>query len=313
VKLIRKFVIVIVLAIVASVVGPPVSAQAAVQSCTSSTPIASRPTLRYADSGTCVVVAQKLLLAKNYSLGGYTASGNYLTFTRDAVLRFQKNNALTQNGTVDQPTWKKLAASPPVYNQMYGPNYTSRVVLTYDDCPRSLTEMKTMVRYAKSINVGLVLAPTGDCIRAGLFDAAYARAYGQYVINHSVSHPNFTTLTYSQLLTQLSAPGVVTNYGRPPGGALDAEARSAYATKKMNIWTWNVDTNDWRGKTMAQVVSYVIANAYARATVLMHMQHKAFNPTALNQMVTGMKARGKLTCRPYPGVTPQLLPSQIPC
>lgn len=308
-KLIRTSIVALVtaLGLVLSLVTAP-TANAAVRSCATSTPLISRPTLAYGDSGTCVTVAQKLLLNKGYSLGGYSATGYFGTYTRSAVIRFQANNNLSQTGKVDQPTWDKLA-----YYRTYGPNYTSRIILTYDDCPKSLTAMKTMVRYAKSINVGLVLAPTGDCIRAGRFDAAYARAYGQYVINHSVSHPNLTTLSYSQVLAQLSSPGVVTNFGRPPYGALNTTVLNAYAAKAMKPWTWNIDTNDWQGKTQSQVVSYVVANATARTTVLMHMQWNGFNTTALSQMKSGLSAKGRSLCRAYPGTTPTKLPTSLPC
>ena len=308
-KLIGKFTVII--AALLGLLAPVATAQsasAATRSCSTSTPLTSRPTLAYGDTGTCVTVAQKLLLDKGYSLGGYSATGNYGSYTRSAVLRFQYNNKLSQTGKVDQPTWDKLA-----YYRTYGPNYTSRIVLTYDDCPKSLAAMKTMVRYAKSINVGLVLAPTGNCIKSGLFDVAYARAYGQYVINHSVSHPDLTTLSYSQVLYQLGSPGVVTNFGRPPYGALNTTVLNAYAAKGMKPWTWNVDTNDWQSKTQSQVVSYVVTYAFARATVLMHMQWNGFNPTALSQMKSGLANKGKYLCRAYPGTTPAKLPTSLSC
>jgi peptidoglycan/xylan/chitin deacetylase (PgdA/CDA1 family) len=258
-----------------------------------------------------VVVAQKLLLSKGYTLGGYGATGNFYSYTLAAVKRYQTNNALTVNGIVDQPTWKKLAVV--TYSISYGPNYTSRIVLTYDDCPKSLDAMKAMVRHAKSIGVGMVLAPTGDCIRAGRFDAAYARSYGQYVINHSVSHPNLTKLSYSSMVYQLGAPGVVTNFGRPPYGAYNSIVQDAYAYKAMKIWTWNVDTRDWEGKTTNQVVSYVVANAFNRSTVLMHMQWNGFTPTGLSNLKSGLQATNKYVCRPYAGTTPVKLPAKLPC
>ena len=45
-----------------------------------------------------------------------------------------------------------------------GPNHTSRVVLSYDDCPKTLTSFKKVVHYAKKKNIGLVIAPTGGCL-----------------------------------------------------------------------------------------------------------------------------------------------------
>jgi peptidoglycan hydrolase-like protein with peptidoglycan-binding domain len=300
-------------------------AQAATRSCTNSTPVASRPTLAYGDTGSCVVVAQTLLLKKGYSLGGYSATGNYLTYTKAAVVRFQQNNKLTQTGTVNASTWSKLAAAssapkpptsgptPTTYSIYRGPNYTKRVVLTYDDCPKSLAAMKSMVLAAQRSNVGLVLAPTGNCITSGKFDAAYARSHGQYVINHSISHPNLTTLSYAGVQKQLGAPGVVTNYGRAPFGAYNTTVKNAYASKGMRLWLWNVDTNDWTGKSSSSVISYVKANSFAGSTVLMHMQWNGFTPSALASMKSGLAARGLSVCRAYPGTSPVKLPSSLPC
>jgi peptidoglycan/xylan/chitin deacetylase (PgdA/CDA1 family) len=175
-----------------------------------------------------------------------------------------------------------------------------------------------MLVTARRYNVGLVLAPTGNCItsfksRYGVNFAVLVRSYGQYVINHTISHPDLTTRTYAQIIAQLRAPGVVTNYGRPPWGATNATVNSAYAAVGMREWLWTVDTRDWTGKTQAQVVSYVLAYTRPGDTVLMHMGWRAFNPTALLQMRSGLAAKGRLLCRAHVGAAPVLLPSGLPC
>lgn len=191
------------------------------------------------------------------------------------------------------------AEAAPSYDINQGPNTSKRVVLTYDDCPKTLKSFKATVRAATRLGVALVFFPTGDCIKKGKFDAKYARKYGHYVFNHSVSHPELTKLSLANIKKQLGAPGVVTNYGRAPYGALNATVRKAYAQKHMRIWLWTMDTNDWRGKSRASVVKYVIKNAKAGDTVLMHMQHKAFNATAIRQIKAGLAKRGLKLCRPY--------------
>lgn len=190
------------------------------------------------------------------------------------------------------------------YNTRRGPNVTNRVVLTYDDCPTSLAAFKNTVLAAEAADVGLALFPTGDCIRSGRFDAAFARAHGMHVFNHSVSHPDLTTLSYAGVRTQLGAPGVVTTYGRPPYGAVNATVRSAYASVGMRIWLWDVDTNDWRGKSQSQVVGYVVANARGGNSVLMHMQWNGFNASAIRSMKSGLSAKGIGLCRNYVGTVP---------
>jgi peptidoglycan/xylan/chitin deacetylase (PgdA/CDA1 family) len=300
----------------------PATAQAATQTCSSSTPVANRPTLLYGDTGSCVTVAQSLLLKKGYSLGGYTANGIFGPNTLAAVKLFQSRNGLSSDGVVGPLTWKKLAGTttsapapaPTTYNIYKGPNYTSRVVLTFDDCPRSLSAFKATVQAAKKLGIGLVLAPTGDCIKSGRFSASYAQSYGHYVINHSVTHADLTRLSYSSVLTQLSSPGVVTNYGRPPYGAYNTTVKNAYAAKGMRMWLWNVDTRDWDGPaSQSTVIKRAVGGAYKGSTVLMHMQHNGFNATALSQIKSGLASRGLSVCRPASGATSVKLPGSLPC
>ena len=185
------------------------------------------------------------------------------------------------------------------YNTYKGPNASKRIVLTYDDCPKTLKAFKDTVKAASELDVLLVLFPTGDCMRSGKFDAKFARQHGHYVFNHSVSHPDLSKLSLSAVKKQLGKPGIVTNYGRPPYGAVNATVRKAYAQKGMRIWLWTVDTNDWRGKSRASIVKYVVKQAKAGDTVLAHMQHKAFNKTAIRQIKDGLAKRGLKLCRPY--------------
>lgn len=195
------------------------------------------------------------------------------------------------------------------YNLLRGPNTTNRVILSYDDCPTSLASFKATLIAAKSANIGLALLPTGDCLRSGRFDAAFARAHGHHVFNHSVNHPLLTNLSYSGVLAQLGAPGVVTTYGRPPYGGYNATVARAYAAKGMRIWIWNVDTNDWRGRSTSQLISYVSSTARAGDSVLMHLQWNGFNATAIRGMQAGLAARGIQLCRNFPGTAPVAPPS----
>ncbi len=192
----------------------------------------------------------------------------------------------------------------PSYSITRGPNTSSRVVLSFDDCPRSYSAFKTMVLAAERQDVALVLFPTGLCLNSGRFSPSYARAHGHYVFNHSVTHPHLTRLSYSRVLAELGRPGVVTNYGRPPYGEYNQTVRNAYAAKDMRMWLWTVDPEDWKGKSRSTVVNYVIRHAGRGGTVLMHMGWNAFNPTALSQIKDGLARRGISLCRNYPGTTP---------
>lgn len=186
----------------------------------------------------------------------------------------------------------------------YGPIRSSRVALTFDDCPRTLTDMKQVLVGAERMGLGLMLFPTGNCIRQGRFDARFARAHGHYVFNHSVSHPQLTKLSYAGMLRELGTPGVQSRYGRPPFGDWNALVARAYAARGMRIWLWNLDTNDWRGYSRDALVGMVVHSAAPGSTVLMHMQWHGFSIKALTQMQAGLAKRGLTACRNYPGTTP---------
>lgn len=289
----------LVVALTVTPLGNGPSAQATVVTCSSTTPTAYRPLLRLGDTGGCVRVLQQSLVVKGYSVGSAGADGIFGNATYLAVRRFQADYVdVTIDGIVGQQTWGTLVSGGTRYPRSTGPNRTSRVVLSFDDCPTSLAGFQSAVLGAQYLGIALVLFPTGQCIGTGRFSPSYARSHGDYVFNHSISHPDLTTLGYSGVLYQLGAPGVVTTFGRPPGGNYNTlTVLDAYAMKAMRVWTWSVDTRDWTGKSQSEVVSYVVTNARAGSTVLMHMGWHAFNTSALSQIKAGLAARGLGVCR----------------
>lgn len=313
VRILRLAVVALVLAALALVAQPPPQAVAAVRSCSSSTPVASRPTLRYGDTGSCVKVLQNILLSKGYSIGASYATGTFGSGTLGAVRRYQSSKLyLDIDGVVGPKTWNALVNGARSYDLRSGPNTSARVVLSYDDCPRSWSAFTAAVLGAERLGIALVLSPTGTCLATGRFSVSYARAHGHYVINHTVNHPDLTTLSRSGVIAQLGPPGVATSYGRPPYGAYDFTVRDAYAARSMRMWLWDVDSNDWRGKTQSQVVSYVIAYSHSGDTVLMHMNWNAFTTSAMSAMKSGLAHRGLGVCR-NPGATTPTYPHVIGC
>lgn len=206
-------------------------------------------------------------------------------------------------------TARPAAAAYDIYR---GPNNSQRVTLTFDDCPTSISAFRATVLAAERLDIGLVLFPTGNCVSGSTFDAAFARAHGHYVFNHSINHPDLTTLSKAGVQRELGAPGIVTSYGRPPYGAINSTVRAGYAAVGMTPWLWSVDTNDWRGKSRSEIVNYVVSTAQRRDSVLMHMQWNGFNETALSAIKAGLAGRGIGVCRNYPGTTP-VRPTALDC
>lgn len=235
---------------------------------------------------------------------------------------YAERTGWVSNAYVTTNTSTPAAPSAP---RTTGPNRTSRVVLTFDDCPRTLSAFTAATKYAAANNIGLVLAPTGDCLRSfraryGVDIAALARAKGQWVINHSISHPDLRPLSCVAVASQLGGSGVRTNYGRPPYGAVDGSVVCGYNRVGMAIWTWSRDTLDWSVKSKSITVARASA-ARPGDTVLMHMQWYGFAPDSLRQINANLAKRGVKLCRAYHGTdgvgavatTPIRLPSSLPC
>ena len=218
-------------------------------------------------------------------------------------------------------------ASAASYDEKRGPNYSTRVILTFDDCPLNLTDFWRVIEYAKNKNDGHVFAPTGACVDKfrrshGVDLAKLARAYGQYVINHSVTHPNdLRKLSCDAVARELGSPGVVTNFGRPPYGGIDSTVRCGYKKVGMKPWLWTGSTGDWMGKSKSEIVSAAARVAKPGATILMHMEYKGFNPETISKIKAKLGKRGLKLCRAYRGLdnkgaiitSPVKLPDRLPC
>lgn len=103
---------------------------------------------------------------------------------------------------------------------------------------------------------------------------------GDTVMNHSWDHPDFTTLTRDQRLSELqrtedivqSVAGVSTKpYFRPPYGAVNASVRADAAGAGYMTVLWNIDPQGWRGKPAEQIEGNVFTNARDGRIVLFHV------------------------------------------
>lgn len=124
--------------------------------------------------------------------------------------------------------------------------------------------------------------------------------------NHTYSHPYLTSLSASQVATDLlRAEAVIDRYAdqsprplfRPPYGAWDAEVLIGAGSVGYR-WTvmWDVDTIDWKpiaegGPTADQIVAKVLGRAQGGSIVLMHLGGYE-TLEALPRIVAGLEANG---------------------
>lgn len=299
-------------------VAPP--AGAADQFCADVSALSQRPTLHQGDTGWCVQELQSRLRQRGYTVG-VTSYFGPTTFT--LVRKFQGANKLPVTGVVDAPTWLKLVGAsqenPPYtatspYQINRGPNRTDKIVLLFDDCPKSLTSFKSAVDAAQALKITIGVAATGACQKGPTFDAAYARARGVFVIGHSMTHPDLRTLTPAQVSAQIDPISAASGFMRPPYGEYTAADVSVLAKRGVQFWSWTYDSADWTGESQAAAVARIVNGASAGDTVLDHMQWNVFNPSALAQVKAGLAKRGLGLCQAYVGKSaPVKLPSTLAC
>lgn len=143
------------------------------------------------------------------------------------------------------------------------------------------------------------------------YPAQARRIAGAYPIgNHSMTHPDFTTLTDAQARAQLddaraaimAATGQDPRpYVRFPSGAVNAHAIAVVNDRCYVPFRWTTDTLGWQGtsggRTAAFVTARVVQQARPGGIVLMHVGSNPDDGTtldaaALPQVIAGLRAKG---------------------
>lgn len=291
---------------------PP--AQAAVVSCSSTTPLAVRPLVRYGDRGSCVVDLQRRLISQGFGVGAAGADGIFGPATYGAVRRFQSARGLVVDGIVGPYTWAALLAAgwPPAgYSRYRCGNAGSRVLLVFDDRPVSPAAYYALINAARAAGIGIGVAPYGIDVASGLVNVSYARSKGMLVVDHTWDHRNLTTLSVGGIAWEITRPTIGSNYVRPPYGAENATVRNVLASYRKYDCLWNLDPRDWDGKTPRAAADYIIANARAGSTAVVHLSHLGTQPGLLAYIKAGLARRGLAMCAPWTGPTPATMPSRF--
>ncbi|HEY84376.1 MAG TPA: polysaccharide deacetylase family protein [Chloroflexi bacterium] len=125
---------------------------------------------------------------------------------------------------------------------------------------------------------------------------------GHELGNHSYTHPKFTTLTQTQVISELSRTETAIStaakeslpmrYFRFPYGDRNKEVRRWVAEQGYQSVFWDIDPQGWR-KTMTAtaVISSVLNNAHPGGIVLMHCNAPA-DEAALPDVIAGLQAMG---------------------
>jgi peptidoglycan/xylan/chitin deacetylase (PgdA/CDA1 family) len=176
----------------------------------------------------------------------------------------------------------------------FAPGKGKTVALTFDDGPGRTTAavLRVLARYqvpATFFNIGVNVAARPGLARKEARD-------GYAMGNHTWNHPNMVLLSAAQQAAEMdrmsarlrAATGVLPCLFRPPYGDYDSVTLRLAHQRRMGVWLWSVDTQDWmaRGSGSAYWVNRIIrlaereGGALRHPVVLMHNQPRG-NPATV--------------------------------
>jgi len=208
--------------------------------------------------------------------------------------------------------WYKPAPSPTAGRAVPSPSATvprevergdasRRLIALTFDAGASAEPAAAILDVLKTNNVSSTVFLTGDWIQENPALLKRLVDEGHEVANHTVTHPDLTTLTDAKIQQELVATARLFNeatgltmapYFRPPFGARNARVLSAAWQAGYRSVYWTVDSGDWReDATPAAVQQTVVSKAVTGAVVVMHLG-SVHTPKVLNQIIASLWRSG---------------------
>lgn len=149
-----------------------------------------------------------------------------------------------------------------------------KLALSFDDGPNPLTT-PLILRTLEEEHVRASFFVVGSRVQGN--EAILQREYrdGDDIGNHSWSHPDFSTLSQAQIMSQITrteqtiaAAGVPAPYMfRPPYGVL---GKHSPAKVPLAIILWNIDPQDWGDHDAASLTKRIISEAKPGGIIDLH-------------------------------------------
>lgn len=170
------------------------------------------------------------------------------------------------------------------------------VGLTFDDGPSNNTT--NMLNALKQAGLRATMFNVGQNAQNNQSLVSAQVAAGMWIGNHSYTHPDMTTLSSSQMSSEItrtqqtiqSITGTSPKLFRPPYGATNATLKSVISQNGLTEVLWNVDSQDWNGATTAQIVA-AVNRMQSGDVILMHDQYQT-TLQAIPQIAQNLKSRG---------------------
>ena len=135
------------------------------------------------------------------------------------------------------------------------------VGLTFDDGPTGSTG--ALLTVLRNNGVRATMFNVGQNVQNNRSAAQAQVAAGMWVANHSWNHAHMTSMSQAQMQSDLSqtnqaiqqATGSSPRLFRPPYGETNGTLQSVASSLGMGQVLWDVDSQDWNGASVSQIVS----------------------------------------------------------
>jgi peptidoglycan/xylan/chitin deacetylase (PgdA/CDA1 family) len=198
-------------------------------------------------------------------------------------------------------------------------NSSGRVLLTFDDWAYGDPYRATRTgAYLQSRNIRAAFFLINQDAQSYPDIVSTLRQQGHWVLNHTYSHPDLTTLPDAAVRSEISQ-GISTNLLRPPYGAYDSRVANIAAGLGYRICTWTIDTLDWQKpdgvnyrsvSSIRSIVRTSSRSAKASGVVLGHLVTNY--PSAISGIIYDLHRQGLLLCRNR-GPVGRLAPFPLAC
>ncbi|MGC4805950.1 polysaccharide deacetylase family protein [Micromonospora sp. DT233] len=149
------------------------------------------------------------------------------------------------------------------------------VGLTFDDGPTGGTS--ALLSVLRANNARATMFNVGQNVQGNQSAARAQVDAGMWVANHSWNHAHMTSMSQSQMQSDLSqtnsaiqsATGVRPQLFRPPYGETNSTLQSVATSLGLRQVIWDVDSQDWNGASVSQIVSNA-SRLQAGQVILMH-------------------------------------------
>ncbi|MGA2010220.1 MAG: polysaccharide deacetylase family protein [Solirubrobacteraceae bacterium] len=185
------------------------------------------------------------------------------------------------------------------------------VALSFDDGPDSLTKSYVSALVAQGARA--TFFDIGDNIETYPSDVALEADWGMAIGDHTMTHPDLTTLSMSAasaelagqmaLVKQDSGTGYVETLARPPYGASDAGVFNLEESLGLTETRWSIDTNDWQLPSVQAIVTAATSDMQNGSIIL---EHDGYPNTlaAINPILDYMRAHSLCPGAMVPSWTP---------